>query len=208
MTTELEQATATLNDLLDQRDQLVGRIAKLTADRQGISYAAHTGNKDAKDRLRKLNDQTVINNIELETIDAAIAEANQRLDAAKSAEAQAAEVADAQALQVKLAKFKELGEVLDDCFVDFRTAALEMKQVVDDIHRLGCAIPDNQLYKVNCDLAFKTAVQGTPFWNQDFPAMRSHERKTFRSLVVSWGSSIEAHINAKLGEPAKEEHAA
>ena len=94
-----------------------------------------------------MNDQTVINNIELETIDAAIAEANQRLEAAKTAEAQAAEVADAQALQVKLAKFKELGEVLDDCFVDFRTAALEMKQVVDEIHRLGCAIPDNQFTK-------------------------------------------------------------
>ena len=61
---------------------------------------------------------------------------------------------------------------------------------------------------MNCDLAFKTAVQGTPFWSQDFPAMRSHERKTFRSLVASWASSIEAHINARLGEPAKEEHAA
>ena len=198
MTTELEAAQKTLNDLLDSRDAIVARAAKLNHDRTKLAYAAHTGDAKAKDQLRKANDGVVLANLELETIDAAIAEANARLEAARQAEAQAAEVANAQALQVKLAKFRELGDVLDDCFVDFRTAALEMKAVVDDIHRLGCAIPDNQLYKVNCDLAFKTAVANTPFWSQDFPAMRSHERKTFRSLVASWASSIEAHINAHL----------
>jgi hypothetical protein len=38
-------------------------------------------------------------------------------------------------------------------------------------------------FKVNADLAFKTAVQGTPFWSQDFPALGHSQKKTFKSLV-------------------------
>ena len=203
--TDVETATTTLNDLMDQREQLVARSAKLADERQQISYAALTGkDKAAQDRLKKLNDTHILANAELESISFAIAEATRRLEAARRDEAVAADRANALALRDKLGQFVALGDTLDDCFVDFRSAALEMKQVVDEIHRLGCATPDNQLYKVNCDLAFKTAVQGTPFWSQDFPAMRSHERKTFRSLVTAWAGSIEAHINARLGDNEEE----
>jgi chromosome segregation ATPase len=208
MTTEVEAATKTLNSLMDQREQLLGRSARLTSDRQALAYAAHTGDAKAKERLRKLNEESITHNAELESLDAAIAEATQRLATVKDAEVQQADRAQAAQLRDKLAKFKELGEVLDDCFVDFKSAAIEMKQVVDEIHRLGCATPDDQLYEVNCDLAFKTAVQGTPFWSQDFPALRSHERKTFRSLVAAWASSIEANIERRLGEQSRTTEAA
>lgn len=204
MTETAEAATRIIAELEDKRETLIGRSAILRKEREALAYSAHVGDKGAKEKLRSVNDAEVTNNMELANVEFALTEANQRLDAAKTAEAQAAEIANAQALQVKLAKFRELGDVLDDCFVDFRTAALEMKAVVDEIHRLGCSIPDNQLYKVNADLAFKTAIQGTPFWSQDFPAMRSHERKTFRSLVQSWAGSIEAHINARLGDNKEE----
>jgi hypothetical protein len=123
---------------------------------------------------------------------------------AQVAEALASDKAQALQLREKLAKFVELGLVLDDCFADFKSAAVEMKAVVDDIHALGCATPDNQLFRVNCDLAFKTAVQGTPFWSHDFPAMSSTQRKTFGSLVKSWSAAIEANVAARLGEKKKD----
>jgi hypothetical protein len=113
---------------------------------------------------------------------------------------QAADRANALALREKLAKFVELGLVLDDCFADFKSAAIEMKQVLDDIHNLGQATPTAQSFKVNCDLAFKTAVQGTPFWSQDFPVLGCGQKKTFGSLVKSWSANIEANIAARLGE--------
>jgi hypothetical protein len=205
MTTEVETATKTLNDLMDTRDQLVGRSAKLVSDRQTVAYAAHTGDKGAKERLRKINDESMLHNAELESVDAAIVEATNRLAAAQRDEALAADRANALALRTQLEKFVTLGEVLDDCFVDFKSAAIELKQVVDEIHRLGCATPDNQLFKVNADLAFKTAVQGTPFWSQDFPTLRSHERKTFKSLVDNWAAQIERNITARLGTEQKQQ---
>jgi hypothetical protein len=73
-----------------------------------------------------------------------------------------------------------------------------MKQVLDDIHNLGQQTPTAQTFEVNCDLAFKTAVQGTPFWSQDFPALGYGQKKTFRSLVESWSANIESNIAARL----------
>jgi hypothetical protein len=49
-------------------------------------------------------------------------------------------------LRDKLAKFVELGLVLDDCFTDFKAAAIEMKQVLDDIHALGQTAPTSQQF--------------------------------------------------------------
>jgi hypothetical protein len=103
-------------------------------------------------------------------------------------------------LRETLAKFVELGLVLDDCFVDFRSASLEMKAVLNDIHNLGQLSPTVQQFKVNCDLAFKTAVQGTPFWNHDFLALGHGQKKTFKSLVEAWSANIEANIAVRLGE--------
>jgi hypothetical protein len=60
------------------------------------------------------------------------------------------------------------------------------------------------MFKVNCDLAFKTAVQGTPFWSQDFPALGHGQKKTLKSLVDSWSANIEANIAARLGEKKPE----
>jgi hypothetical protein len=72
-----------------------------------------------------------------------------------------------------------------------------------NIHNLGQVAPTAMQFKVNCDLAFKTAVMGTPFWNQDFPALGHGQKKTFRSLVESWSANIEANIAARLGEDDK-----
>jgi hypothetical protein len=208
MTTALEAATLTLNDLRDRREQLIGHSAKLAADRQHISYAAHTGDKTAKERLRKINDESILRNAELESIDAAIVEANARLSTAQRDEALQQDREQAKALQAALAKFKELGLLLDDAMADFTSASVEMKQVLEQIHNCGCATPSFQSYKVNADLAFKTAVQATPFWTQEFPFLAPGQRKTFRDLVTAWAGAIENNIAARLGTETKTEEKA
>jgi hypothetical protein len=132
------------------------------------------------------------------SVEAALTVARSNLATAKAAEALATDKANALALREKLAKFVELGLVLDDCFVDFRTASLEMIKVLGDIHTLGQPAPTIQQFKVNADLAFKTAIQGTPFWSQDFPALGYGQKKTFKSLVEAWSSNIEANIAQRL----------
>jgi hypothetical protein len=178
----------------------LGRTRLLTEQRKQLAYAANVGDKAAKAKLTAINTEVATHGSEIENVEFALMEARARLKAAQQAEAASTDKAKALQLREKLAKFVELGMVLDDCFADFKSAATEMKSVVDDIHKLSCATPDNQLFRVNCDLAFKTAVQGTPFWSHDFPAMSPANRKTFGSLVKSWSNAIEANIAARLGE--------
>ncbi len=183
-----------------KKDLLLGRTKLLSKQRQEVSHAAYTGNAKARQQLEKLNQETTAMGLELENIQAAIAEAQSILGAARADADRAAERAAAEQLRDKLKQFKELGEVLDDCFVDFRSAALEQKKLLDDIHALGQAAPTAQQYRVYCEIAFKTAVQQTPFWSQDFPAMAPNQRKSFREICNSWVEPIMHRINALLGD--------
>jgi hypothetical protein len=178
----------------------ISRAKLLTKERDQIAFAALTANdKRARERLKEINTEDTSLGANLASVESALVVARQNLSDAKAAEAQAADRANALALREKLKRFVELGLILDDCFADFRTAAIEMKSVLDDIHNLGQVAPTAMQFKVNCDLAFKTAIQGTPFWSQDFPSLGHGQKKTFRSLVESWSANIAASIERRLG---------
>jgi hypothetical protein len=201
---DIEKAEKIVRDLEETLESLLGRTKVLEVQRRQISYAAHTGDQKARTKLNQINAEAATHGGEIESVNAALAEAQARLAAVHRAEALAADKAAALQLRAKAARFKELGEVLDDCFADFKSAAIEMKTVLDDIHRLGCASPTHELFKANGDRAFKTAVMGTPFWTQDFPFLAPGERKSFRSLVAAWTSAIENNVALRLGEKQKE----
>jgi hypothetical protein len=203
---EIDKAERDLNNLEEQREALFSRAKLLGKERDAIAFAALTANdKKAKDRLREITLEDVSLTANIASVEAALTVARANLKAAQQGEAQAADKANALALREKLKRFVELGLILDDCFADFRSAAIEMKQVLDDIHNLGQVSPTAQMFRVNCDLAFKTAVQGTPFWSQDFPALGHGQKKTFKSLVDAWSANIEANIAARLA-PRRRPH--
>jgi chromosome segregation ATPase len=208
MTKEIERAERDLNNLEEQRNALFARAKTLAKERDQIAFAALTaGDKKAKDRLREINLEDISLTANVASVEAALTVARANLAAAKADEAKAADRTNALALREKLKKFIELGLILDDCFTDFRSAAIEMKSVLDDIHNLGQVAPTAMQFKINCDLAFKTAVMGTPFWSQDFPVLGHGQKKTFKSLVDAWSANIEANIAARLGDNKNEEAA-
>jgi hypothetical protein len=201
MMKEIEKAERDLASLEEQREAIFSRARLLSKERDQIAFAALTaGDKKAKDRLREINLEDVALSANVASVEAALTVARQNFSDAKAAEVQAADRANALALREKLKRFVELGLILDDCFADFRTAAIEMKSVLDDIHNLGQVAPTAMQFKVNCDLAFKTAIQGTPFWSQDFPTLGHGQKKTFRSLVENWSANIAANIERWLGD--------
>jgi hypothetical protein len=198
--TEVETATKTLNDLMDTRDQLVGRSAKLVSDCQAVAYAAHTGDKGARERLRKINDESVLHNAELEGVDAAITEANARLAAAQRNEVRTADRTNAEQLRAKLSRFTELGLTLDDCITDFVGAANEMNAVLNDIHALGCPSPNAAQMRVLGTLAVKSFVMQIPWTSKEWEHLPPNQRKTFASLVAGWRDMIDSNIAARLGD--------
>jgi chromosome segregation ATPase len=190
--TEIEQAEKIVRELEEKQEALIARTKVLAKQRQECSYAAHTGDKAARTKLDKINVEASTHAGEIESVDAALREAAARLNAAHAETDRAADRAAAEQLRDKLKQFKELGEVLDDCFADFRSAAI------------GQAAPTHQQYRVLCEIALKTAVQQTPFWSQDFPAMAPNQRKSFRDVCNSWVEPIMHRVNALLGEQHKD----
>jgi hypothetical protein len=200
ITTAIEKAEKDLNSIEEQREALFSRAKLLSKQREQVAFAAHTGDKAAKARLADINLEEISLGSNIASVEAALTVARANLVNAKAAEAQASDKANALALREKLKKFVELGLILDDCFADFVSAAKEMKITLDDIHSLGQVAPTAQQFKVNADLAFKTAIQSTPFWSQEMPFLAPNQRKNFRELVSSWSANIEANIAARLGE--------
>jgi hypothetical protein len=208
MTTELEAATKTLNELLDERDQLVARASRLVADRQAIAFAAHARNdKSAKEKLRRINDESVLHNAELESIDAAILESRRRLEVASAAEAIEADKANAEQLRTALNEFVETGTEIDLAFQDLAAHAAELQKILDRIHSLGCQSPSSEQMRVFGEICARTALMQTP-WKRCVEIVAPPNRKTFKALIDGWAAQIENNVNARLGETKPEEQAA
>lgn len=198
--TDVENAIAIIKRFDDKRRALIEKNVELADERQRIAFLAHSGDKKARARLDAINSEASIYVSELQSIEAAGREANNRLDTAQRAEAMAADKAAALQLREKLAKLTELGLIIDDCFADLNSAGTEMKEVLNAIHSLGCPSPTHEQLRVLGALALKTALQGTPIWAKEFEPIPPNQRRTFRSLVIGWQDMIERNIEQRLGE--------
>jgi hypothetical protein len=201
---QVEVATKILNELLDRRDEIVARSDRLAFDRRNLAYAAHAvgGDKSAQEKLRKVNDESITCNVALESLDAAIAEANERLTAARKLEAEAQDREQATQLRKLAERLTEICGVLDSCFEDFNSASTELKAIIDCVHQLGCSGPTAQSVAVNGKLAFQAALMTTIFYSKELPFLSPSERKTFSALATSWAGMIEQNAQGRLGEDA------
>jgi hypothetical protein len=81
--TAVEQAEATVKIFDDKRRAIIEKNVELADERQRIAYLAHSGDKKARARLDAINSETSVYVSELQSIEAAITEANKHLAAAQ-----------------------------------------------------------------------------------------------------------------------------
>jgi hypothetical protein len=95
MNDTVTKAEDVLAGLRMKREALVARGTELAGQRQRISYAAHTAGGEARAQLDQINRQIAMQGSEAPSLDAAISEAEVRVERARQAEAraQAAKVA-------------------------------------------------------------------------------------------------------------------
>jgi hypothetical protein len=199
--TEVEQAEVTIKSLEDKRQHQIQKATELADERQRVSFAAHTGDAKARQRLDKLNVESATHGSEMSSIESAIAEANVRLANARQAEAVAADRTAALALRDKLSKFRELGEELDDAVSFIAPTLKEMINILHEIHVLGCASPTSTQFQVLGVIALQSMIQEMPtLWVNAFEFQRLGplQKKTFKSIVAGWNAQIEANIEQRL----------
>jgi hypothetical protein len=145
----------------------------------------------------------------MEALLAAAAEADQRLAAARAAEAQAANRAVALQIKQVVADLKEHGEVLDDALADLVTAADNLKECFDRLARLGVSSPRHEQLAVMANLSILTALGQTP-WRRYFQTLAPRERKNFAAVMAAWCENLTRDADRRLGETeqAKEHEAA
>jgi hypothetical protein len=208
--TEVAKAEATITTLEDKRKHLNQRAVELADERNKIAFGAHVeGDAKARKRLDAINIELATMASEQSSVDAALAEANNRLAIAKQAEASTADRTNAEVLRAKLARFVELGLIVDDAVWDVATSIKEMVALLTDIHALGQPAPTSEQFRVNGTMALKSMLQELPqLWVKDFDfaLLAPNQKKQFKTLVEGWQAMIENNINARLG--TKEEQAA
>ncbi|MGO9682670.1 MAG: hypothetical protein ACLPTZ_08795, partial [Beijerinckiaceae bacterium] len=141
---DVEQAEKVVADLTVCKTVLVERGATIAENRKALALAAHTGDKAAKSKLDKINAEAVSHGFEIESLEAAIVAAGERLDAARAAEATREDRAQAKELRAAFDRFHKLAVELDKALATAVATSNAMKGELDEIHALGSPSPTGQ----------------------------------------------------------------
>jgi hypothetical protein len=134
MPNDIEQAEHVLNNLRQKRVAAGVRGHSLGEESTKLAFAAHASDDaKARKRLDEINREAVLHDSELRSLDAAIAEAAERVKTAQAAEARAA---DRQRAEEAYKLVKELG----DCFPYLDRKLEEARQCADCDRRRRSAI--------------------------------------------------------------------
>jgi hypothetical protein len=214
MTKEIEKAERDLNNLEEQRESLFSRAKTLSKQRDAIAFAALTaGDKQSKEKLREINLEDVGLAANVASVEAALVVARSNLATAKQVEASTADHEQASLLQKHLLRFVELGAVADDAAMALTSSIIEMKNLREEMERLGVTAPTGMQFQVNGLVALKTMLQGDErteinrpglprSWVRDLGSEWSlllpNQKRSFRTIVGSWHEMISRQIAARM----------
>ena len=199
---DIEVAEKTLAALTDKRDRALARTEAIADERQAIGFAVHAdGDQKARKRLDQLNIDAATITSELASIDAALLEAQSRLDTAKNAEATKADRQRAAELRKTYNTFIELSAELDAALALVVENAGAMKATVDRIHALGGGAPTGQQFLTFGELALQSSLMQTP-WARAFRHLAPRERRSFTALARDWSGNVAARLGDQSEEAA------
>jgi hypothetical protein len=203
--TDIEKAELTIQNLENIRKRLLQQQAELADERGRVALGAHTGDKKARARLDDINSKAVAFGSEFSSIEAAISEAMKNLDAARKAEAAAADRTAALQLREAIAEFVEECNELDASLEDMAFHANAAKDKLDILHQLGASAPSSEQFRVNGAHCFKSALMKTSWKKEfEFEHIPTHKLQSFRTLVSGWASTLMKDVERRLGEKQKE----
>jgi hypothetical protein len=196
-------AAAVLNDLEARRVALLEHGRELVQRRQQISFAAHTGSADAKKALAAVIDEIVHHDQQVLSVEAAVLEAQQRVNAAQREAAAADARANAQKIHGVNDAALEHSVVLSDALHDACMAINNLKACWDQFGKLGVTSPHHQQLKVNIVNVISGVLSSLPwdFQTLRFSYLPMHQRVDVEGLFRKWHAAIEQrYVLPHLGE--------
>jgi hypothetical protein len=202
----VQAVEANIADLERKQAAIVARGRELQDERAGVSYSAHTGDAQARQRLDELNRESAEHASELQSINEALRSARTKLDQARAAESVAADRKRALALRAALKDFAGHARALDDALAIFADQGAALLETLIKMQQLGSVAPSHEQLLALGRRALLAALAETP-WRRDFELVEPRLRRSFVELTGVWIAANERTIAAKLGQQKTEEAA-
>jgi hypothetical protein len=211
--TMTDDAEHTLANLQQKREALVARSHRLGEEQSKIAFSAHTGDQAAKKRLDKINADAALHDSELRSLDSAIAEGTARVEAARQAEARAA---DRQRAAEARKLVKELGEVfpyLDRKLEEAGNALIAINDGIAKLHELGIKHPDDRQLRLGVATILQSWAHRLPrSWHDQlrdgFEFLAPGRRQTAVGYWKAIEPSLQNTIRQATGEAERTTEAA
>ena len=188
--------------LKSKREELTARLGALRADRvkneqrrRDLALDAELGDAKARKEIGELAKGAAALDVEISTVEAALAEAGRRISAAEAAEREEALRQKARTALAMLDEFEARGEALSGKLAGF---IAEYKALCGDFRKLeqvGFAPTTYALIASNMRRAVASALLDTDL-RQEFLAPK--DRTTFAAVIAGWAANVRARAGAML----------
>jgi predicted nucleic acid-binding Zn-ribbon protein len=162
----------------------------ISDERKRISLAAHMGSADDRTRLDQLNHDGAILSGEIESIEAAIADAQAQIAHAHAVAAMEAEREKRREVVSLADELRGHAEKIDHLWRASIDEYLVLQQKLHEIAQSGVGRPSRHQVQSACRRALISAFIGTPL--QLDPLLAPGERHRVTDLVASWARNVEA----------------
>jgi hypothetical protein len=200
----LELAEATLSALQQKRARLAAKREDDDRELAQISYQAHTGDKDAAERVDAIHARKMKRESEIQSVDFAIAEATKRVQQARAAETQAQAREVVREILKRTDTLVSLAQSLDDANTlrveASRAIADELMEMRSLAHGVGLHVPSHDQYLAMGARADQTAGMQTPFARDVAEHLPPNQRRTHMSYATQWRDAITKSAAALVGE--------
>jgi hypothetical protein len=201
MPSDIEQAEHVLNNLRQKRVAAGVRGHSLGEESTKLTFAAHTGDKAARQKLDKVNAEVAL--FESELRDSAIAEGTARVEAARQAEARAA---DRQRAEEALTLLHETGkcfEYLDRHLDEAVRALIAIDNGFAQLRQSGFVISDTA-DRIGITAIIQSWAHRIPRrWHEqlrdNFQFLAPGARRTATEHWTRMRASIDGQITQRLG---------
>src|SRR5262245_2395004 len=210
----IESAEKTLANLIAKRDRLASVRAADDAELAAVVFHAHTGDKDAAERLDAIRERAAKREIDIKSIDAAIAVAQQNVESAKANEAAAEQKRLAGEARVIVDRIDSLFASAHTHFKQAFDALKAADARIEELHGLGFAFPTAVQTRANIIYALETCLMSLPkyLWQElsrgGMRFLAPNQRRTFSQFWAQMSASIGREIATRLGETKHEKEVA
>ncbi len=200
-------AEEVITKLSAKRAAINDRVAEIDRQRGMCSYAAHVEDDPAaKKKLSDLSREALSLDHEAASIDAALDTAKRKLEQAQVAEQRAESRKSAREARHH---FKRLGENGAKASEHLLAAAMlleDSKRITDDLHALGYAHPNWQVFQVNLERAISSWIMTLPLRRgYEHRYLAPRERIDVANLFATWSATGIKLIEQQFGNAGEQQ---